>query len=81
MITKKDENGKWRIARPSKFKKEYHGNGKNAWYGQVEEINGHKVEYVSHRYSYRWHKMIVFFDDRRLLSSKDYHRAENLLNQ
>lgn len=81
MKTKKDVDGKYIIERPSAHKQEYHGNGKNAWTGEIDEINGHKIEYVSKRYSYRWHKTHVYFDDSRLLTAKDYRDAEEKLNK
>ncbi len=71
---------KYRITRPSTNKQEYHGNGKNAWNGQTEEINRHTIEYRSKRYSYRWHKMQVFFDGEQLVTAQDYINAEKLLN-
>jgi len=73
-------NGKWHIARLSTYKREYHGNGKNAWYGQDEIINGHSLQYVSKRYSYRWHKTQVWLDGIRLMTAADYSRAEHELN-
>jgi len=79
-MTRKNEDGKYRIQRPSRNEKEYHGNGANGWYGQTEEINGHVVEYKSKRYSYRWHKMQVFFDGRQLCTARDYEMAEAKLN-
>lgn len=80
-LTRKNADGNYHIQRPSTHKAEYHGNGKNAWYGQIEEINGHTVEYHSKRYSYRWHKTQVFFDGRQLRTAADYQRAEVALNQ
>jgi len=70
----------FKIRRPSTYKKEYHGNGKNAWNGETLEINGHTVEYRSKRYSYRWHKTVVFFDGLQLLTAADYVRAEKIIN-
>jgi len=71
----------FRIERPSTNKREYHGNGKNAWHGETVEINGHTVEYRSKRYSYRWHKTVVFFDGKQLMSAADYVRAEKTINE
>lgn len=79
-LTRKNSDGKYRIQRPSTHKQEYHGNGKNAWNGQTEEINGHKVEYRSVRHSYRWHKTQVFFNGKQLRTAKDYANAEAKLN-
>lgn len=79
-LTHQTIDGAYRIERPSRYKQEYHGNGKNAWHGQTEEINGHTVEYRSVRYSYRWHKTQVFFDGKQLRSARDYKRAEALLS-
>lgn len=81
LLTIKDDKGNYIIMRPSRYEREYHGNGKNAWYGQTEEINGHTVEQRSRRYSYRWHKTQVFFDGKQLLTSADYRRAEEILNR
>lgn len=78
--TRKLSNGKYSIERPSTYRQEYHGNGKNAWYNTTEEINGHKIEYVSIRYSYRWHKTAVYLDNERLLTAADYARADRLIN-
>lgn len=80
-LTTHNDEGKYRIQRPSTNKQEYHGNGANAWHGQTEEINGHVVEYKSKRYSYRWHKLQVWFDGLRLKTAKDYQRAEETLNK
>jgi hypothetical protein len=79
-LTTYGSDGRWHIARPSHYKKEYHGNGENAWYGQTDVINGHKIEYQSKRYSYRWHKMIVLLDGKQLKTSKDYRMAEDVIN-
>jgi len=79
-MTTKNADGKYRIQRPSTYKSEYHGNGVNGWYGQTEEINGHVIEYKSKRYSYRWHKMQVFFDGHKLLTARDYEMAEAMIN-
>ena len=79
-LTRQDQSGKFHIQRPSPHKQEYHGNGKNAWDGQEEKINGHMVEYRSKRYSYRWHKTQVFFDGKQLKTAQDYARAEAKLN-
>lgn len=79
-MTSQTDEGKFHIQRPSTNKQEYHGNGSNAWHGQQEEINGHVVEYKSKRYSYRWHKLQVFFDGLRLRTAKDYADAEQKLN-
>jgi hypothetical protein len=79
-LTGKTEEGKYQIQRPSSHKQEYHGNGANAWYGQTEEINGQTVEYRSKRYSYRWHKLQVFFNGLRLRTAADYRNAEEKLN-
>jgi len=80
MYSTQKVNGLWRIARPATVKSEYHGNGKNSWDGHIDKINGHKIEYVSVRHSYRWHKTIVRFDGRQLKSAKDYRDAEAKLN-
>jgi hypothetical protein len=80
-LTTKGFDGLYYIQRPSPYKKEYHGNGSNAWNGQTEAINGHTVEYRSVRYSYRWHKTQVWFDGRQLRTAQDYKRAEALLNE
>ena len=79
-LTKKNQSGEYRISRPSTHKQEYHGNGPKAWNGQVDEVNGHTVEYVSKRYSYRWHKTQVFFDGKQLRTAADYRNAEESLN-
>lgn len=79
-LTLKDQDGKYHIQRPSGHKTEYHGNGKKAWYGQTEKINGHEIEYRSKRYSYRWHKTKVYFDGKQLRTAKDYAMAEAKFN-
>jgi hypothetical protein len=53
------------IDSPLRYKQEYHGNGKNAWYGDTylfrfpDGENTFTVERKSHRYSYRFHKTEV----------------------
>jgi hypothetical protein len=69
------------IERPARHKREYHGNGKNAWYGSQKVVNGHLIERKSVRYSYRWHKTIVLFDGRQLRTAADYRRAEAAINE
>ena len=69
------------ITRPSRHKYVYHGNGANAWYGRTEVYGAHTLEYVSVRYSYRSHKMIFKFDGSQLMTSRDYRRAEEIINE
>lgn len=70
---------KGRIARPSTYKTEYHGNGPRAWYGEEISVNGHVLRYESVRYSYRWHKTRVYFDGVQLRTASDYAKAEAAL--
>jgi hypothetical protein len=68
------------IDRPSRYKAEYHGNGKGAWYRTVDCVNGHTVERYSIRHSYRWHKTGVAVDGRDMRTAADYRKAEEAIN-
>ena len=50
--------------RPPTYKNEYHGNGKNAWYGDTYTLTSEtgrviEVKRISIRHSYRWHRTAV----------------------
>jgi hypothetical protein len=67
--------------RPSRNKREYHGNGDNAWYWTIYTGDFGEIKLQSIRYNYRWHKSIVLHNGRQLLTSADYKRIDNILTK
>jgi hypothetical protein len=75
------------ISSPNRYKQEYHGNGKNGWYGDTFQFilandleNNFLIEQKSIRYSYRFHKTAVRING-LIPTAKTYRDFRNLISK